>query len=116
MVMLVSLEQASARVRRDTDDDDADLTLMIEGASEMVLNYLKSSVDFLNSSGEVDLDSSGTPVGVPKAVMNATLILVAIMYKNREAESEASQQQWAMGYLPPAVTAILYPLRDPALS
>lgn len=109
MVMLVSLQQASDHLRRDGNDDDADLTLKIKAASGAVLNYLKSGEDFLDSAGDVELDSAGDPLFVPEEVQAAVLILVGMFYDG------SSREDWEPGYLPKAVTALLYPLRDPAM-
>lgn len=114
MVMLVSLDQASNHLRRDTDADDADLELKIEAASRAVLNYLKDAEilsTFLNSDGDVDYESDGIPIDVPQEIQQATLLLVGYFYKNRDSSSD-----FQMGYLPPAVMALLYPLRDPAIA
>ena len=113
MVMLVSLTQASAHLRRDTDDDDADLTLKIHAASGAVINYLKAGATFLDSADDVEVDSFGDPVGVPFEVQAATLLLLGSLYSDREG---SEPDMWERGYLPKAVTALLYPLRDPALA
>lgn len=113
MVMLVSLNQASAHLRRDTSDDDTDLTLKIHAASGAVLNYLKDGATFLDSADEVEVDSFGDPVGVPFEVQAAVLLLVGMFYMDREG---VEPDIWERGYLPRAVTALLYPLRAPALA
>lgn len=115
-MMLVTIEQASAHLRRDTDADDNDLVLKIEAASGAVLNYLKDGADeFLDTAGQVPLDSNGDPVGVPYEVRAAVLILLGVFYSYREGEAGIINPQFSHGYLPPTVTALLYPLRDPAL-
>lgn len=120
MVMLVSLEQASEHLRRDTDADDNDLTLKILAASAACINYLKSGANsFINSSGDVDYDSAGNPI-VPYNVQMAVLILVGIFYRDREGQdtmitSSRIMDKWQLGYLPMPVQSLLYPHRDPAL-
>lgn len=116
MVMLVTLDEASFHLRRDTSDDDADLTLKIKAASGAVMNYLKVSgnayVSHVDSDGQTvfELDTDGQRI--PKdEVRNAVLLLVGDFYRNRDPAGGNFQP----GYLPPAVTALLYPLRDPAL-
>lgn len=111
-MMLVSLEQASENLRRDTSADDADLTLKIHAASGAVLNYLGEAAElFLDTSGEVLLDSNDDPVGVPEVVQMAVLYLVAVLYRDRDASD-----QFKDGLLPPVVVSLLYPLRTPVLS
>jgi gp6-like head-tail connector protein len=113
-MILVSVAETKARLRYDTDDDDADLTLAIEGASEAVVTYLGASADtFLNSSGEPDVNSAGDPVGVPKAVVNATIVLVGYMKKNVDADPDKGFQD---GSLPAPCKALLYPLKDQVFS
>ncbi len=120
MVMLVSLAQASRHLRRDTSDDDADLTLKIKAASAVVMGLLGSAATFLDSEGNVPmadepgiadsdgelLDSNGDeiadgdeiPVGVPEHVQQATLLLIGDYYAGRDSGSAG---------FPPAVMALL---------
>jgi hypothetical protein len=112
--MLVSLKQAKdhLRVRADEHADDDDLILKIQGASSAVVNYLKSAANtFLNTDGEIETDANGDPVGVPFAVSAATLLMLGFLYKDRDDNADNAYEQ---GYLPKPVTALLYPLRDPA--
>lgn len=111
-MMLVTLAQAKGHLRVDFNDEDNDIELKIKAASAAVLNYLKSGADsFLDSSGDVIEDSNG-PI-VPAEVQAATLQLVGYFWKYRDGTPAGAFQ---MGYLPPDVTALLYPLRDPALA
>lgn len=91
MVMLVSLQQASDQVRRDTTDDDLDLILKIKAASLAVLNYI-TDTSFLNSSGEPDQDSAGDPINVPEPIQLAVLYLVGNMYSDRYGEEFMTSQ------------------------
>lgn len=114
---LVTLAQASAHLRRDTDADDPDLLLKIEAASAMVIDYLKDYeyADF--DSAGVILDSAGDPINVQARVQAATLLLIGYLYKEREGSNEhAVPAQWGYGYLPIGVTALLYPLRTPTVA
>lgn len=112
-MMLITLDQASAHLRRDTADDDADLTIKIHAASAAILNYLEAGAVFLDSSGQVVEDSNGDPVGVPFEVQVAVLYLVGEMYKNREGDASGYPIQ---NYLPTPVVALLYPLRVPTVA
>jgi hypothetical protein len=113
-MMLVSLANAKDHLRMDTTAEDGLIELYIHAASGAILNYLKSGADaFLDSSGIVSLDSNLEPIGVPYEVQAATLILVGHFFKDRDENANGAFQQ---GYLPMPVTALLYPLRDPALS
>lgn len=113
-MMLVSLDQAKVRLRIDSDDGDADLELMIAGASQAVFRYLKGGTDlFTDSAGVIVEDSAGVASGVPDDVANAVLILVGIWRRDPDG---VEAEKWQQGYLPPPVTALLYPLRDPTLA
>lgn len=110
-MMLVTLQQASEHLRRDTDTDDCDLILKIEAASQAVVNYLKSGADdFLDSSGEPITDSSGD-ILVPRPIQIAVLMMVGFLYKERDGEADLQH-----GYLPQSVMSLLYPYRNPAMS
>src|SRR5207245_838994 len=110
-MMLVTLEQASAQLRRDTTDDDADLTLKIKAASRAVVTYLKTP-SFADSAGDVIEDSSGIAIDVPEDVQIATLLLVGYFYKQRD---EDAGKEFEAGALPRPVTALLYPYRTPTI-
>ncbi len=81
MTMLVSLDQASLHLKRDTNDDDADVLLKIEAASRAVLYYLGSAADFVD---DIDTDSDGNVSGVPAEVQQATLLLLGNFKKDLE--------------------------------
>lgn len=106
MVMLVDLDQTKERLRFDHDLEDDTLTLLIEGASGAVMNYLNLAHTFYD-------DSFGSPADVPAEVQNAVLLLTGILSRDR---SGVEMKDWEQGYLPRPVTALLYPLRDPALA
>src|SRR6185436_15326968 len=110
--MLVTLHAESDQIRSDTSVDDNDLELKISAASKAVINYLKGGADaFLDSSGEIPLNSFGDPEGVPEEVQEATLMLIDSFYNYRGG--------WEVlngNYLPQAVVALLYPLRKPAVA
>lgn len=128
-MMLVTLQEASEHLRRDTTDDDQDLTLKIHAASAAVLNYLKrESLAYepeRDSSGNVIRDEDGFPIPVLDddgdpivrfEVRAAVLLMLGELYKNREGEQGGEiPTQWGYGYLPRPVVSLLYPLRDPAL-
>jgi hypothetical protein len=117
-VRLVSVEAASAHVRRDTVDDDDDFAIKIEAASEMVLDYIGSAADpWTDSAGQPFEDSNGEAMDVPKRVQAATLIMVGYLYRERDASNENQvPAQWGYGYLPVGVTALLYSLRKPTVA
>lgn len=106
MTMLVDVDMAKERLRIDHDAEDDTLELLINGASAAVLNYLKLAHDHYD-------DSNGDIVDVPYEVQNATLLLVGIILRD---PAGVEMKDWEMGYLPKPVMALLYPLRDPALS
>ena len=105
---LVSLEQASNHLRRDTTDDDTDLELKVEAASAAVITYIDDE-DFLrDSNGEYEMDSDDVVADVPAVVQAATLLMVGELYLAREGRFADT----APGRLPPAVESLLYPLKN----
>lgn len=103
MTQLVTLQEASGHLRRDLDDDDdADLTMKIEAASDAVMRYL---------------EWTDVPADVPVAVKAAVLRLVGDMYVNREGSTDSAiSEQFGYGYLPANVLSLLYPLRVPSVA
>lgn len=114
MVKLVTLQQASDHLRRSLDDgDDADLELKIEGASGAVLNYLKSASPYiLDDAGNPTVGADGEPIVRPE-VKSAVLLMLGYLFKDRDNDEK---HEYEPGYLPRPVTALLYPLRHPALA
>lgn len=111
VVELVSLERVKEALRIDTDVDDIVLTAYIQAASAAVVAYLKGQAEVL-----LNLDSGGglpEDVEIPPELETATLILVGHFYKEPDGDADWAFEQ---GYLPRPVTALLYPLRDPALA
>lgn len=117
MVMLVTLEQAKQHLRiQDLDSDghpdDPDLTLKVKAASRAALNYCGLYANFLDSNGDVPIDSNGDAV-VPDDVRAATLLLVGDLYREREG---VNASEWEHGFLPRTVVSLLYPYRLPTLA
>lgn len=125
-MMLVTLEEAKANMFVTFDNQDDDIRLKIRAASGAILNYLKNRTKLYQveytSDGEPELDSNGKPVYVTDSngarlvrdeIKQATLILVGIMFRDRDG-SEA--KNWEHGYLPFPVTALIWQLRDPSLA
>lgn len=124
-MMYVTLERGKQHLNMDHDLDDVLITAYIGAASEAVKNYLKSASPYeleRDSNDDPILDSSGDPIYVVDssgdkivkyAVQAATLLQLGFLYKDRDENSDGAYE---MGYLPKPVTALLYPLRDPALA
>jgi hypothetical protein len=112
-MMFATVAQTKRMLRIDDADafSDADFEALIETASEAVLAYLKNP-EFINAAGVVVMDLLGSPPIIPVRVVHATVTLVGYLYRTVDADPD---KEWAQGYLPFAVTAILYPLRDPAM-
>lgn len=123
-MMYVSLQRAKQHLNMDHDQDDVLIEAYIGAASEAVKNYLKSASPYeveRDSNDDPIVDSSGDPIyvvdssgdkQVKYAVQAAVLIMLGFLYKDRD---ENANNAYDVGYLPRPVTALLYPLRDPAL-
>jgi hypothetical protein len=127
-MMLVSLEEARHNLFIDysTPEQDADLTLKIKGASNMIKGYLRTWKatwqPVLDEDGEPIIDSQGLPTYeldsqgahvIRDEVKSATLLLVGVLFRDRDG---TNSKDWEQGYLPFSVTACIYHLRDPALA
>lgn len=124
-MMYVTLARAKQHLNMDHDADDALITAYLNAASSAVKNYLKSASPYeverdsndnpvLDSAGDPEyvLDSEGSKV-VRDEVQSATLLQLGFLYRDRDENADGA---YDMGYLPRPVTALLYPLRDPALA
>lgn len=96
---LTTLSEVKDALVVDSTDDDALLGLLMDAASEAVVNYLK--VD----AGSLD--------PVPAVVKVATIMLTAFLYNNRNHNPD---ETFRPGYLPAPVVSLLYPLRDPSIA
>ena len=120
---LITTDQALLQIRGGDEVNEDELQEVVDAASAMVLNYLKSASAYvaeLDSAGDPVVDSNDdivyTEVVRPE-VQQATKILVGYLWRNRDEGGEGSfRPTFDQGYLPMPVTAILYPLRDPALA
>lgn len=109
----VSLTQAKSHLRIDTADEDTHLDLLIDAATEAVHGYIKPGPDlFFDSAGDVIVDSSGDPIGIPADVKAATLLMLGYLYKDRDNDAG---KEYERGYLPRPVTALLYRYREPVM-
>lgn len=109
MVQLVTLERTKQALRIFHDDEDATLELYIGAASSAVINYLKDQAQpVIGLDDDGNLPATAT---VPDLVQLATIVMVGRIY---EAPDNNDDKAFEMGYLPWQVTALLYPLRDPA--
>lgn len=135
MVMLVTLQQASDHLRRDTTDDDADLILKISAISRAILNYLKDDMlayefdmdehgqPILDSAGDISyiLDSNGDFVPRPE-VQQAVLIMLGTVYTDRDAKeyidprSGGGMERLGNMSLPKVVHWLLDPIRTPTVA
>lgn len=123
-MMYVTLDRAKRHLNMDHDQDDVLIEAYIGAASGAVKNYLKSASPYeveRDSNDDPILDSSGLPMYIVDSsgdkqvkyeVQAATLLQIGFLYKDRDENADGA---YDMGYLPRPVTALLYPLRDPAL-
>lgn len=112
MPSLVTLLTAKAQCRIIHSSEDELIQIYIEAATAMVLDYIGSEADqYLDSSGEVIQDSSGSPE-VDARLKIATLYIVGLLYKDRDGEL---MKDWQRGELPAPVVSYLYTLHRPVL-
>lgn len=115
MTALIALDVAKQHLRVEHTDDDDDITLKIEQASEICLDYIKQRGD------RVAVTDPPTPVvpwdetTVPKPVQAAAMMMLSKLYDDRSAGQE-NDERMAIGYLTPAITALLHRFRDPAIA
>lgn len=123
---LVTLAEAKDNLMVTFDDSDEDIKLKIKAASRSVLTYLKNRSKLYSVATDSDgvelVDSNGTPIYerdsngarlIRDDVKFATLILVGIFFRDPDG---SESKLWSQGQLPAAVTALLYPLRDPTVA
>lgn len=113
-MMLVTLQQGKDHLRRPASTaEDNDITLKIHAASAVVVNYLDDGATFLDSAGDLPVDSAGEALDVPYEVQAATLLMLGELYENRGGGGGVINPAFGGGSLPAPVVALLYPLRIP---
>jgi len=112
MIALVTLDRVKKSLRVDDNDSDDILDAYILSASQAVIRYLKAQAEVL-----IDFDALGDSPpdtdSVPADIQAAVVLLVGYFYRDPDGDTDKAFEQ---GYLPRPVTALLYPLRDPAVA
>lgn len=103
MADLVTLDQAKLQLRVTWDDEDEYIQLLLDAAESAVLDYLKVDLD--------DLPWNITTV--PKGIVLAILVLMSTYFEPYR-DGDDFDDKVALGYPPPAVTALLHRYRSPA--
>jgi hypothetical protein len=122
MTDLVTLDEAKLHCRLDHDFDDDAMAIYISAASSAVLEYIGDrQYWFLDTGGdELDLEDTTADVAGARAKQvcrQATLLLIDDFYRNKSpTPSDVVDSRFGYGYLPRAIVALLYPLRDPTIS
>lgn len=117
---IIDLDQAKAQANIDHDANDDEIeSELIPAACAAVQNYLKSTSIYqpeVDSFGDAVTDSNGDTVyttDILPEVVQATKMMFAYLWRHRD---DNENESFDRGYLPKPVTAILYPIRDPALA
>lgn len=99
MAALITKEQAKQQLRIDYNDQDADLEMKMEQASDIIIDYLKKP------------DHGWTNQTVPKPVQAAILLVLTALWDDRTGSGDGD-------YLAPngPVARLLVRFRDPALA
>lgn len=101
-MMLITRQQAADHLRIDDIASEVeDLDLKILAASAVVLDYVElTEEDFADSDSDGELD-------IPYQMKAATLLLLGDIHRYRDSGSPV----YSEALLPPAVRALLYPLK-----
>jgi hypothetical protein len=108
MTALVTIDKVKTGLRIDGSDSDDLLTMLINTASEAVINYLKAQASVV-----IDMDAladSPSDYEPPSTVQWATIAQVGYWFDGYDGAPLDP------GNLCTAARDLLYPLRDPALA
>jgi hypothetical protein len=99
MATLITIEQAKQQLRIDFDDQNADLQMKMEQASDIIVDYLKKP------------DHGWNTETVPKTVQAAILLVLTALFDDRDGSGEGD-------YITPngPVARLLARHRDPAIA
>lgn len=93
MVALVTLQEAKNHLRILSEDEDNDIQLKVDAASDILLDYIKRP------------DAPWTESDAPPLVKAATLLMVKTLFEDAEADP-----------INDSIIRILFRYRDPALA
>lgn len=106
---IITLAQAREHLRSDTNDDDADLQLKIDAATDAVLDYISvPEADLFDASGAPKADVRGA-----KRVQQAILLTIGWLYEDREGSMPQAIEAGHGFTLPRGAAALLYSMRKP---
>ncbi len=111
--LLVDLDRVKQALRIDQEDDDNFLRLLIAAASEAVAKYLKTQAADLLGTDSPPTEPPASLASVDPRVVASIIMLVGYLY--REPDSDTAKD-FSLGFLPPKVTILLHPLRDPTVA
>jgi hypothetical protein len=120
--MLVSVNQAKVALRYDGTDNDVEIEMAVKAASAAVLSYLKWPPDsFVDSFGDIPLDSAGDPIGIPADIQQAVIYWAGRFLADPagitgNSERQGGVAEWEHFQPPRAVVALLTPYRKPTLA
>ncbi|ULR87182.1 head-tail connector protein [Comamonas sp. B21-038] len=114
---IITITQAREHLRSDTNDDDADLHMKIDAATDAVLDYISvPASDLFDADGEPKTGEDGQVVRGARRVQQAILLTVGWFYEDRDGSMEQAVKT-GHGYpLPRGATALLYSLRKPTIA
>lgn len=87
-LQIITLEEAKANCRIDTDEEDIVLLGKCKSAEQMVLNYLERTVSELRSP----IDES-----IPQPIHDAVLMVTEDLFRHRGATTAAQQNESLYG-------------------
>lgn len=99
MAALVSLAQAKAHLRIDSDAANTDVQFKVEQASAIILAYLAATVD-----------PGWTVDTAPVNVQSAVLLMLGHLYEHRGDNMAPDAETWA------AIRTLLVTLKTPAVA
>lgn len=113
MAGLITLQAAKEHLRVEHNEDDIPIQRYADEASAIVLDYIKKRIGTPDPADPsiVDWDETSVPLPVRAAIE----LMLSKLYDDRNAGQE-NDERVALGYLTPAITALLHRYRDPALA
>lgn len=111
---IITLAQAREHLRSDTNDDDADLQLKIDAATDAALDYISvPAADLFDTAGAPKVGDDGQIVRGAKRVQQAILLTLGWLYEDREGSMPQAVEAGHGFTLPRGAAALLYSMRKP---
>lgn len=110
MIYLVPVSEAQLALRYDGEESLVEQA--VAAATTALMEYMSEKGEFTDTAGELIADTNGDALYVPESVRRACIALAGVFLRD---PTGLAREDFADGFMPPAVRALLNPYRVPVV-